>query len=105
MSKPTVREQQTKCKGLRAALVEYVNARPGEWVLGGTIADEVLGILHRRGVSTFSNVLSKELRKAERLGEITKRKRPGTVYVEYTANPPSGMLLDNSITHHGEDCR
>ncbi len=102
MPEPTVRQQQTKCKGLRKHLVAWVNSRPGEWTLGFEVVRRVLAALCRKGIFTSGEVLAKELRKAQRKGEIRKRIRKGTVYVEYTACAPSGELFDNSIKHHGE---
>ncbi len=102
MPEPTVRQQQTKCKDLRRHLVEWINLRPGLWVLGIEIVDIVKADLETAGIFTSGEVLAKELRHAQRKGEITKRKRPGTVYVEYTANAPTGQLFDNSRTHHGQ---
>ena len=97
----TVRQQQTKAKELRKHLVAWVNARPGTWTLGGNIADTVLAELKGNGISTFSNVLSKELRKAERKGEIRKRINDDRM-VEYTAVAPSGMLFHAETKIHGE---
>ena len=104
MPEPTVRQQQSKCKDLRGHLVAYVNAKgQGVWTLGVEVVREVMAALCRKGIFTSGEVLAKELRHARRKGEITKRKRPGTVYVEYTANTPSGQLFDNSQpTHHGQ---
>ena len=56
----------------------------GIWTLGGVIAKTVLKELEAEHIQTFSNVLSVELRRAQRRGDIRKRIRPGTVYVEYT---------------------
>ena len=95
MPERTVKQVQTKCKGLRQALVAYVNSQRGLWILGSRVVREVLADLFRHGTNTTGEVLAKELRKAQRKGEIRKRIRPGTVYVEYTANAPSGQLFDN----------
>lgn len=81
----TVNQQQTKNKDLRCHLVEWVNARPGRWLLGMNVADDVRAHLRHVGIHTSPEVLAKELRKAQRKGEIRKRIRPGTVYVEYMA--------------------
>ncbi len=101
MPEPTVREQQTKCKDLRKHLVAYVNLWRGGWWLGSEVVRTVQEKLEARGIHTTGEVLAKELRKAQRKGEIRKRIRPGTVYVEYTACAPAGMLFDNRNEHHG----
>ena len=98
----TVRQQQTKCKTLRALLVIWITTRPGEWHLGSQIVERVKACLEGSGTYTTGEVLAKELRKAQRKGEIRKRIRPGTVYVEYTACLLDGKLLDNTRKHHGE---
>lgn len=103
MPERTVKQVQTKCKGLRQALVAYVNRKRGLWILGSRIVREVLADLFRQDTNTTGEVLAKELRKAQRKGEITKRIRPGTVYVEYTANLVNGQLLDNSLPSHREE--
>lgn len=132
MPEPTVGRQQKKCKTLLEELVAWVNQETirirraleayepsdfrhpvqrqlheelkthGEWILGARVVLEVQQSLYLRHIHTTGEVLAKELRKAQRKGEIQKRIRPGTVYVEYTANAPTGLLLDNSLTHHGE---
>ena len=104
MPEPTVREQQTKCKTLRARLVECVNTHPaGEWQLGCEVVTDCQYVLtNTLGIHTTGEVLAKELRKACRLGEIRKRIRPGTVYGEYTACAPAGELFDNSMKHHNQ---
>lgn len=81
----TVKEQETKNKSLRAHLVDWINARPGRWLLGANVTDDVRMQLRRLGIHTTGEVLAKELRKAQRKGEIRKRIRPMSVYVEYTA--------------------
>lgn len=104
----TVREQQTKCKGLRAYLVEWVNAAPGKWELGSKIVEAVQKALRTyRDIHTTGEVLAKELRKAQRKGEIRKRLRPGTVYVEYTAiGTGEGALFDFAApTVHGVEVK
>ena len=98
----TVREQQTKCKELRKHLVAWINWRPGVWTLGVEVVRHAMAWLEKRGIFTSGEVLAKELRKAQRKGEIRKRIRPGTVYVEYTACAPDGKLFDNTRKHHGE---
>ena len=125
----TVREQQAKCKTLREYLVLWIEAlKPGEWSLGVEVVRDVMATLCQKGIFTSGEVLAKELRHAQRRGEVRKRIRPGTVYVEYTANeveargtvmreggranPPSpkpprvqapGRLFDNSNQVHGVD--
>ncbi len=95
MPKPTVREQQTKCKDLRKHLVAYVNSWRGGWRLGSAVVRTVMQELEQAGIHTTGEVLAKELRKAQRKGEIRKRIRPGTVYVEYTAiGTGEGALFD-----------
>lgn len=91
-SMPTVRETQTKCKDLRKHLVAWVNSRPGQWTLGVKAVRVVLGLLAAEGIHTSGEVLAKELRKAQRKGEIRKRINDDRM-VEYTALPPDGMLF------------
>ena len=103
MSTPTVREQQAKCKTLRSYCVATVeHFCMGNWVLGARIVELTQQLLHSHEIFTTGEVLAKELRKAQRRGEIRKRIRPGTVYVEYTACAPTGCLFDNATKHHGE---
>jgi phage terminase small subunit len=89
----TVRDQQNKCKDLRKHLVKWINERPGRWLLGINVADDVRTHLRHSGIHTSAEVLAKELRKAQRKREIRKRIRPGSCYVEYMANAPEGMML------------
>ena len=96
------------------------------WTLGVEIADDAKVAFARAGIITSGEVLMKELRYAQRRGEIRKRIRPGTRYVEYTTietevrgleprerrGPPAaspteapGVLFDNSNKVHGQDRR
>jgi len=98
----TVRQQQTKCKALRKHLVAVVDCCTEEWTLMPRIVEWTQNRLKVLGIHTTGEVLAKELRKACRKGEIRKRIRPGTVYVEYTACLLDGKLFDNTRKHHGE---
>jgi len=81
----TVKQQETKNASLRRHLVAWITARPGRWLLGISVTDDVRLHLRHIGIHTSGEVLAKELRKAQRKGEIRKRIRLGTCYVEYTA--------------------
>ncbi len=81
----TVKEQETKNKSLREHLIAYIEELPEMWTLGALIASDVLLRLGCRGIHTTGEVLAKELRRAARRGDIQRRIRPGTKYVEYTA--------------------
>ena len=74
----------TGYKHLRRRLVEWVNARPGRWLLGINVAVDVGMDMRRYGIHTSGEVLMKELRKAQRKGEIRKRINRLRM-VEYTA--------------------
>ena len=124
----TIRKQVIKCKELRRRLVEWIDEHPGHWRLGMDIADQVKVRLAQLNMRTSGEVLMKEMRHAQRLGEIRKRIRKGTRYVEYTSirseargspmregggeTPPDpkaarveapGLLFDNSSKVHGVD--
>ena len=118
----TVRQQATKCNDLRGWLVAWINQRPGQWLLGMDIADLVRVELKAHRIRTSGEVLMKELRHAQRLGEIQKRIRKGTRYVEYTSRGPEpraggglppdpaascaevpGELFNNECKVHGQD--
>ena len=102
MDMGTVRGQETKNKALRQHLAEWINARPGRWLLGINVADDVRVHLRSLGIHTTGEVLAKELRKAQRKGEIRKRIRPLSKYVEYKALAPNGMLFDSDSKIHGK---
>ena len=93
-----------KCKELRERLVAWVNGHPG-WTLGIEVADRVRAELEREDIYTSGEVLMKELRAACRKGEIEKRIRHGTRYVEYTKVTPNGMLFEPRLMIHGEVTR
>jgi transcription elongation factor len=98
----SVREQETKNTTLRARLVGWIEASPrGEWTLGSRIVENVKRGLGTIGVHTTGEVLAKELRKAQRKGEIRKRIN-GDRMVEYTAIAPAGMLFDPEAKVDGE---
>ena len=97
----TVRQQQTKAKELRRHLTEWINLRPGLWILGAEVVREVLADLFTAGISTTGEALAVALRRAERKGEIRKRINDDRM-VEYTAVAPSGMLFRAETKIHGE---
>jgi hypothetical protein len=96
----TVGDRQRKWKELRMHLVKWVNARRGRWLLGSNVVDDVRKYIGHKGIHTTAGTLAKELRKAERKGEIRKRINDCGM-VEYSANPPADMLFEVGPVLHG----